>query len=145
VLEAETTRVDIRPQHWRPVSPAALPSEAARAIASSLLEARRPLAVTSFVGRNPAAVDALVVLCRELAVGVVESVPNYVNFPTTDPCYLGCQWNEPQQNAALAEADRIVVFDSDVPWIPAIASAGRCAHRAHDRTAETAHRLVPAR
>jgi acetolactate synthase-1/2/3 large subunit len=34
--------------------------------------------------------------------------------------YLGCQWNEARQNAALAEADFVLVLDSDVPWIPAV-------------------------
>jgi acetolactate synthase-1/2/3 large subunit len=43
-----------------------------------------------------------------------------VNYPTTEALYLGCQWNEPRQNADLAEADFIVVVDSDVPWIPAV-------------------------
>ena len=51
---------------------------------------------------------------------MLESVPSYVNYPTTESLYLGCQWNEPRQNAALAEADFIVVVDSDVPWIPAV-------------------------
>jgi acetolactate synthase-1/2/3 large subunit len=120
VLEAETVRVEIRPEHWRAVAPAALPAEAAAGIARSLLAARRPLVVTSFVGRNPAAVQALEQLCGELAVGVLESVPNYVNYPTTDALYLGCQWNEQQQNAALAEADFILIVDSDVPWIPTV-------------------------
>ncbi len=120
VLEAETSRVEIRPEHWRALAPAALPAEAAAGIAQALLAARRPLVVTSFVGRNPAAVAALEKLCGELAVGVLESVPNYVNYPATGPLYLGCQWNEPRQNADLAEADFIVVLDSDVPWIPSV-------------------------
>ena len=59
VLEAQTTRVEIRPEHWRAVAPAALPAEAAAGIARTLLAARRPLVVTSFVGRNPAAVATL--------------------------------------------------------------------------------------
>ncbi len=120
VLEAETARVEIRTDHWRAVAPAALPSGAAAGIARSLLEARRPLVVTSFVGRNPAAFAELERLCGDLAVGVLESVPSYVNYPTTDSLYLGCQWNEQRQNAALAEADFIVVIDSDVPWIPSV-------------------------
>ena len=51
-----------RPQHWRAVSPAALPAEAVVDIARSLIAARRPLVVTSFVGRNRAAVAALAAL-----------------------------------------------------------------------------------
>ena len=120
VLEAETARVEIRTDHWRAVAPGALPAEAAAGIARSLLEARRPLVVTSFMGRQPEAVAALQRLCGELAVGVLESVPSYVNYPTTEALYLGCQWNEPRQNADLARADFIVVVDSDVPWIPAV-------------------------
>ena len=120
VLESETSPVVIQREHWRPVAPAALADSAVGAIAEALLAARRPLVVTSFLGRKPAATHALVELCRELAVGVVESVPNYVNYPTTDPMYQGCQWNERQQNEVLAEADFIVVIDSDVPWIPTV-------------------------
>lgn len=120
VLEAETARVEIRPEHWRAVAPGALPAESAAGIARSLLAASSPLVVTSFLGRNPAAVATLVQLCGELAIGVLESVPNYVNYPTTDPLYVGCQWNEQCQNGALADADFILVIDSDVPWIPAV-------------------------
>jgi acetolactate synthase-1/2/3 large subunit len=131
VLEAETPRVEIRPEHWRPLAPAALPADAATEIARSLLAARRPLVVTSFVGRNPAAVTVLEQLCRELAVGVLESVPNYVNYPTTEAMYLGCQWNEPRQNPALGEADFIVVVDSDVPWIPSVSRPPKGARIVH--------------
>jgi acetolactate synthase-1/2/3 large subunit len=55
-----------------------------------------------------------------MGVGVIESVPNHVNFPTTHPCYLGVQWNERRQNQALAAADMVLVIDSDVPWIGAV-------------------------
>jgi acetolactate synthase I/II/III large subunit len=51
-------------------------------------------------------------------IGVLESVPSRVNFPHDNPLYLGNQWNEAQQNQALAEADVVLVIDSDVPWIP---------------------------
>jgi acetolactate synthase-1/2/3 large subunit len=124
VLEADAERVVIRREHWQPLVPAALPADAAGAIAASLLAARRPLVVTSFLGRKPAAVQALVALCSELAVGVVESVPSYVTYPTTDAMYQGCQWNERRQNEALAAADFILVIDSDVPWIPAVSRPG---------------------
>jgi acetolactate synthase-1/2/3 large subunit len=43
-----------------------------------------------------------------------------MNFPADDPLYQGCQWNERSQNPALAEADLVLVIDSDVPWIPAV-------------------------
>jgi len=85
-----------------------------------LAEARRPLIVTSYLGRNVGAVPELVKLARRVGAGVLESVPNYLNFPPEDPLYLGSQWNERRQNPALAEADVVLVIDSDVPWIPLI-------------------------
>jgi acetolactate synthase-1/2/3 large subunit len=47
-------------------------------------------------------------------------VPGYVNYPADADLYQGNQWNEPEQNRALDEADFALVFDSDVPWIPTI-------------------------
>jgi acetolactate synthase I/II/III large subunit len=59
-------------------------------------------------------------LCDRLGIGVLESVPNAMNFPADHPMHVGNQWNQPVQNPALAEADAILVIDSDVPWIPAV-------------------------
>jgi acetolactate synthase-1/2/3 large subunit len=120
VLECEVPRVELDARHWKPVAPGGLNPDAAREIAGALVSAERPLIVTSYAGRSPAAVGELVELAEELAVGVVESVPSYMNFPATHPCYLGVQWNERKQNEALAEADVVLVIDSDVPWIGAV-------------------------
>src|SRR5208283_5641863 len=49
-----------------------------------------------------------------------ESAPNYVNYPHNDPLYQGSHWSHPFQNRALAEADFVLVIDSDVPWIPTV-------------------------
>ena len=43
-----------------------------------------------------------------------------MNYPHDDDFYLGAYWNEPVQNRVLAEADVVLVVDSDVPWIPAV-------------------------
>ncbi len=120
VLEEEVPAIRIDPDAWRPISPAALPSDGVAELVASLLAARRPLVVTSYLGRKPEAVQELVRLCGRLGMAVLESVPNYMNFPADDPLYQGCQWNEPVQNSALAEADVVLVLDSDVPWIPVI-------------------------
>lgn len=105
---------------WQPVRPAALPPEDVAELAAALLRARRPLAVTSYLGRNPLAVPELVRLCERLGMAVLDSVPNAVNFPATHPLYQGNQWNHPRQNPALAAADLVLVLDSDVPWIPTV-------------------------
>jgi acetolactate synthase I/II/III large subunit len=107
-------------EDYAPVGPSALPPEAVSALLVDLATAQRPLVVTSYLGRNVHAVRELQRLVKAVGIGVVESVPNAVNLPHDDPMYLGCQWNEPRQNAALAEADLVLVIDSDVPWIPTV-------------------------
>jgi len=120
VLESEVPRASLDMGQWQPVAPGALNPDAAREIAQALVGAEHPLIVTSYVGRRPLAVQELLSLAEELGVGVLESVPNYMNFPTTHPCYQGVQWNERRQNEALARADVVLVIDSDVPWIGAV-------------------------
>jgi acetolactate synthase-1/2/3 large subunit len=117
VLEEEVPPVTLDASRWHPTAPAALPAEDAAEIARALAAARNPLIVTSYLGRNPSAVPALVRLAERLAIGVHDSVPSAMNFPADNTLYQGCQWNEPVQNAALAEADLVLVLDSDVPWI----------------------------
>ncbi len=114
-----------------PLAPAALAPPDAEALARALVASARPLVVTSYLGRNPAAVAELSRLARRLGAGVLESVPNCVNFPTDDPLYQGNQWNEPVQNSALAAADLVLVVDSDVPWIPLVSRPGAAARVVH--------------
>jgi acetolactate synthase-1/2/3 large subunit len=106
--------------HWTPVAAAPLPEPAVTTILNGLERAKRPLIVTSYAGRNPEAVPELVAFAQALGVGVLESVPSAMNFPADHPLYQGNQWNDPRQNEALAEADCILVIDSDVPWIPTV-------------------------
>jgi acetolactate synthase I/II/III large subunit len=120
VMEQEVDPVTIEPAHWRPIEPIALPQQGIDTILAALAGARRPLVVTSFAGRDPAAVGELVALCEALGVGLLESVPSALNFPHSHPLYQGSHWNHPFQNRALAEADVVLVLDSDVPWIPTI-------------------------
>jgi acetolactate synthase I/II/III large subunit len=119
VLEEQLSPQAPEGEHWSPVAPVALAADIAGEIAAALAAARSPLVVTSYLGRDPAAVPELVRLCELAAAGVIESVPTRVNFPADHPLHLGYQWNNPQQNPLLAEADVILVLGSDVPWIPA--------------------------
>jgi acetolactate synthase I/II/III large subunit len=120
VMEEEVPPVALDMSEWGPIAPAALPPDGVTAIAEALLAAKRPLVVTSYIGRKPEAVALLDTLCTEFAIGVTESVPNYVNFPNDNAMYLGNQWNQPVQNRALGDADMVLVMDSDVPWIPTV-------------------------
>ena len=120
VMEEEIPRAAVDPTQYRAIEPAALPASGVVSITSVLAAAERPLVVTSYAGRSGAAFSALTLLCRKHGVGVLESVPTYLNFPHTDELYQGNQWNQPVQNEALASADLVLVIDSDVPWIPAV-------------------------
>jgi acetolactate synthase I/II/III large subunit len=120
VLEQEIPHTTIDIERWMPVEPVGLPPRGPALIAQALAAARRPLIITSYLGRNPAAIEELVKLCDRLGVGVLESAPSYLSFPHDHPLYQGSQWNEQHQHALLAEADLVLVIDSDVPWIPLV-------------------------
>lgn len=120
VLEEEVPHVRIQREGWQPVAPAALSEEAVDVIAKALLAARRPIVVTSYVGRNHEAVGRLVALCEALAIGVIESAPSVLNFPYDNPLHQGNQWTPAGQHPGLAQADLVLVLDSDVPWIPTV-------------------------
>ncbi|HEX7837134.1 MAG TPA: thiamine pyrophosphate-requiring protein, partial [Kofleriaceae bacterium] len=120
VLEETVPATETAPEAFAPLAPQALAEADVRTLAAALAAAHRPLVVTSYLGRNPDAPAALVRLCHRLGIGVLESVPSYVNFPAGDPLHQGSQWNEQRPNPVLAAADVILVLDSDVPWIPLV-------------------------
>jgi acetolactate synthase-1/2/3 large subunit len=101
-----------------PVAPAALAPQVVTEIAEAIEGASAPVVVTSYLGRDPAAVAGLVSLAELAAAGVIESVPAWVNFPASHPLHCGYQWSR-AQNPLLAAADVVLVLGSDVPWIPA--------------------------
>ncbi len=107
-------------KYWQPIAPSALPPDAPAAIVAALAKAERPLVVTSYLGRNPAAVAELARFTQRLGIGVLESAPSTMNFPHDNPLYQASQWNQQQQNPRLADADVVLVIDSDVPWIPTV-------------------------
>lgn len=118
VMEAECEPREVDMNRWQPLEPTPLGASTARKLVDCLATAKRPLIVTSYLGRNPDAVAALAEFSIRLGIGVMDSVPSYVNLPHDHPMYLGNFWNEPSRNIALAEADFVLVIDSDVPWIP---------------------------
>jgi acetolactate synthase-1/2/3 large subunit len=118
IMEEKVPEVKTCLDDWQPISVCALPPKDVAAIADHLLTAERPLIVTSYVGRKVGAVKELMHLCSRLGIGVLESVPKYMNYPASDPLYVGNMWSELRQNAALEQADLVLILDSDVPWIP---------------------------
>lgn len=86
--------------------------------AGILSAAHHPLVITSELGRDPAAVDALVDLCDAGAIRVIEASPVYANFPSAHRSHAGFVFGS-QVHPDVAKADAILVIDCDVPWFPA--------------------------
>ncbi len=85
--------------------------DAIREAADILLRANNPVVVVSRSGRNPATLPALVRLCELLGMGVAEGIwRTYQSFPYDHPLY--------QNQISLADADVVLVLESDVPWMP---------------------------
>ncbi|PXY23673.1 acetolactate synthase [Prauserella coralliicola] len=118
VMESPAPEQHADPASFGPIAPSALAPEVVERIGDALARARNPVAVTSYLGRDPEAVRGLVELCETLALPVLESVPMHVNFPGDHPLHWGYQWNEQRDNPLLAAADVVLVLGSDVPWIP---------------------------
>ena len=81
--------------------------------AAMLAAARNPIIITKAVGRDPAAVPVLVRLAETLGAPVFDQFHTYVNFPQDHALHGGFE-----AAPHLAEADLILVIESDVPWFP---------------------------
>lgn len=113
VLEEEISPVDIPYNGWSPIEPTAIPESTVKQLAEDLVNAKNPIIITSYLGRNHDAVAELVKLSDKLTIPVIEVSRSYVNFPSDHPLHLGFV-----ADAFVPEADMILVLDCDVPWIP---------------------------
>jgi len=96
------------------VPAATLPDPGAVEEAAAMLAgARSPIIITKALGRDPAAVPVLVRLAETLGAPVFDQFHTYVNFPQDHALHGGFE-----AAPHLAEADAILVIESDVPWFP---------------------------
>lgn len=100
------------PKRMVPASTVAAPALIAAA-ADALAAAQRPIIITRSLGRDPEAVGALAALAESLGAPVYDPYPTNANLPFDHPLHVVAP-----PDGALAEADVIVVVDSDVPWTP---------------------------
>ncbi|KAE8356762.1 thiamine diphosphate-binding protein [Aspergillus coremiiformis] len=93
-----------------------LPPEAIELIGDALLDAKSPLVVTGYLGRNHHAVHELIKLADTIhGLRVFDSELREVCFPATHPA---CITRGTGAASAIQSADIILVLDADVPWIP---------------------------
>lgn len=93
-----------------------LSPDAVERIATALIEAKTPLVITGYLGRNHQAVKKLIGLADLIkGIRVFDSEIREVCFPADHP-----SWVTRGTGAAKAvqNADVILVVDADVPWIP---------------------------
>jgi acetolactate synthase I/II/III large subunit len=98
----------------KPLATVAGPEAIAEA-AKVLAAARRPLILAKAAGRDPAAVASLVALAEALGAPVVDQFHTHMNFPQDHDLHGGFD-GAPY----LADADAIVIVESDVPWFPSL-------------------------
>ncbi len=102
-----------------PVKPRVLSAPAhpdPRAIASLsewIAAAEHPLIITAAL--NADAVEPLGKLAERCAIPVVTHNPRTLCLPSSHPMHFGFE-----PGALLAEADLVIVLESDVPWIPSL-------------------------
>jgi acetolactate synthase-1/2/3 large subunit len=114
-FECMLDEVDL-PEHHRGnrvARPIAIDEQAIQEAVGMLLRAQRPVLVTEHVGRDPAAVNPLIELCKSLAIPVMESFrPAFLNFPRNHALYL------PYEPRRIEAADLVLVADAVTPWYP---------------------------
>ncbi|KAL8292676.1 hypothetical protein RQP46_001288 [Phenoliferia psychrophenolica] len=103
-------------ERWSPLELSPLNKKTVETICAGLLKAKKPLIVTSYLGRNRAAVEHLVKLVDLLAIPVFQSCLSTVNLPFDHVSHSGVSFG--QHNPLVEEADFILILDCDVPWMP---------------------------
>lgn len=117
----EVLEEDIEPYHldqslWDPICPSALPGDAVEKIAGAFLEAKEPIILTGYAGRNQDASRELVKLCDGLpGIRVFDTLGSDMCFPADHPSSGGLAYGVHEN---IKTADMILVIDCDVPWIP---------------------------
>jgi acetolactate synthase I/II/III large subunit len=112
--EWEDARVASFPAaRFGPVKAGGIPRASAGEIARALVQASKPVVITSYLGRKPEAVAALEALAMECGIRVHEFMPTAMNVSRASPCFGGF---DPAK--ALAGADLCLLLDVDVPWLP---------------------------
>ncbi|KAH8114988.1 thiamine diphosphate-binding protein [Phellopilus nigrolimitatus] len=116
-VDENFAKASLNVRSWLPIEPLALSPTAASTIAYALMNASKPLIITSYLGRNTKAVGNLVELSERLAVPVLVSCPTTVNFPHSHVNFVELSFGMGVSDW-LRNADVILIIDSDIPYIP---------------------------
>lgn len=114
-MEEDLEPYHLEQAHWHPIEPTALTEEAVKQIAEALVEAKEPLVITGYCGRNHAAVPELVKLTETVkGLRVLDTGGSDMCFPADHRASIGVRYGIEE---SIKTADVILVVDCDVPWI----------------------------
>lgn len=109
VMEEDLTPYQLKQEQWNPVEPAALTESAVRRIGTALINAREPLVITGYSGRNHDSVGALVKLADTVkGLRVLDTGGSDMCFPADHPAWLGLRYGI---DDCVKTADVILVLD----------------------------------
>lgn len=129
VMEQEIEPYHLDQKFWTPVQPTALPAEALPRITSLLMQARQPLCITGYGGRNPQAVENLVALTDVVkGLRVLDTGGSDLCFPANHRAWLSSRFGV---HDAIRSADVILVLSCDVPWVNTRCKPSRSARIIH--------------
>jgi len=114
-MEEEIEPYSLNKDFWHPVEPTALPPSGVERIAEALVNAKEPLIITGYSGRNQECPGELVKLADTLPhLRVLDTAGSDMCFPADHPAWLGLRFGSDE---AIKTTDVILVLDCDVPWI----------------------------
>lgn len=92
---------------------------AVKTIGDALSHAINPLIITSYIGRNPAAVTMLEILSRFMAIPIFVTCATATNVALSHPFFVGMSYLVAGTHTPLLKiADVVLVIDAEVAWIP---------------------------
>jgi acetolactate synthase I/II/III large subunit len=126
ILASAAGRAEGGARRRNPPEPPHADPRAIETLAEWLAASKRPLIVTSAIGRNAAGVAALTRLAERFALPVVTFNQRTLALPSSHPMHQGFQ-----PRPLIEEADVVLVVECDVPWIPSIEGPAVTARIAH--------------
>ena len=101
-----------RAHRARPAAPIPAASDIEK-LADWIASARSPLIITGHLGQDPRDAIALSRLAEQWALPVIPYNTRYFAISSNHPMFQGSM-----PGPLLQDADLVIVFDSDVPWLP---------------------------
>ncbi len=113
-MEEEIPEYSLNVEHWGPVGVGALPESAVAMVSEALVDAKEPLFITGYAGRNHTAVDELVKLTNTIkGLRVLDTGGSDMCFPSDHRASIGLRFGV---DDSVKTADVILIVDCDVPW-----------------------------